>query len=385
MRSAEFAARALAVVLALAADGVSAKPQIVTRDNTSSNSTDSVAPDAVVLQPVVPPAVDGDSLQVLTPSPNITLYYQTPPSAASRKRDTAAAAVQLDFRFKYPAVALDHSNSIDNVSCTDTTILASFGDDTGFDQAVKTWSTKGTQQYVLITSTVGCGSNDTQNGYFITNSTNFDRSSLSVTAAGSFVASNETFNSFSLTWGTSVPGNNDTSTSGVAERSLTDWTFDSPWDVDFEMSPELAKGLSSGSDFETAKSFAGQQDDDDAPWENAFLLWDSDNGEDNKEAEGSNGESGGGEKKRSLERRKGSGIKKGFKLYCVDCDINGHFTFGGIVEVCVDPTGFFCNIKRGIEQVGIYMNGQLHAGMYLGLEAYVKWEKQFKRELYKMP
>ncbi|KAF2093346.1 hypothetical protein NA57DRAFT_81276 [Rhizodiscina lignyota] len=331
------------------------------QDISSDNSTATTASGPTqTLAPVVPPNVDTGSLQVLNPSKNVTLFFQTTPS--SRKRDGSAVAAQVALGFKYPVVPLDHSDFVGSVSCTDKSVLATFADVDSYSHARSTWPVQ--SKFMLITSTQGCGPDD-QNGYFVATSAAFTNGSLSVLAQGGFTGLNSTLNTANIVWGGG-------STVDADGRRLRARDCDDNWcdseSISFNLSPEIAAEEANGEDESDAEANASQEDDDDAPWDNAYLLW---------EYNADDGESGATDKRAltNLVKREEASVEKSLKLYCVDCGIHGEFTLGGEVDYSV--------WELDVSLAQIYLNGNLHAGLYLGLEASVEYDNKITKELSK--
>lgn len=121
--------------------------------------------------------------------------------------------------------------------------------------------------------------------------------------------------------------------------------------------------------------------DEDAPWEDAALLasWGKEDGEeDDSWQKGEVAEADGHYKmKRSnltdLEKRE---LDYGLKLYCVECGFGGSATIWGEVDADILPPG--------VNKVQAGFGAQFEAGLYLGMEAYVKYEKEWEKELAKI-
>ena len=124
-------------------------------------------------------------------------------------------------------------------------------------------------------------------------------------------------------------------------------------------------------------SFFGEADD--APWEGAALLKEWKKGEDPemkdddsyKKGEVASAE-GHHKRKRSNETylaERGTTETEfdyGLALYCVDCGTSGNLQVGGTVDA---------SVLHGVTECSIHLNGDMQAGLNLGLNAYVKYEK----------
>lgn len=63
---------------------------------------------------------------------------------------------------------------------------------------------------------------------------------------------------------------------------------------------------------------------------------------------------------------------KGVLLYCVNCGINGNIAMTGTLGA---------NIRSGLTSAAIDVHGNMYAGLYMGLYAKAKYEKEFSLEL----
>jgi hypothetical protein len=121
--------------------------------------------------------------------------------------------------------------------------------------------------------------------------------------------------------------------------------------------------------------------DDNAPWDNAALLlkYSKDGGEEDASWKKGEVADPNGHHKRSnvtdLAKRE---LEYGLALYCVECGFAGSATIWGELDVDI---GFF-TLDVTTAQVGF--GAQFKAGLNLGMEAYVKYEKEWEKELAKI-
>ena len=109
--------------------------------------------------------------------------------------------------------------------------------------------------------------------------------------------------------------------------------------------------------------------DEDAPWDNAVLL----------AAFGPDEDEAGSDKRRrsatTTDLAERDGLDYGLKLYCVDCGFQGTATATGSLGINW--------LKADVYNAEVKLSGQLYAGMFLGLEMFVEyqktWEKDFAR------
>jgi hypothetical protein len=118
--------------------------------------------------------------------------------------------------------------------------------------------------------------------------------------------------------------------------------------------------------------------DDDAPWDNAALLfkWGKEGGEEDDSFERGEKADPNGHHKRSnvtdLARRE---LDYGLALYCVECGFGGEATIFGQLDF---------SLIDGIETAQVGFAASFKAGLNLGMEAYVKYEKEWEKELAKI-
>ena len=172
--------------------------------NTTSSSADVTSSSgnstSTSLQPVVPPSVNQDALDVLALGTNVTLAWAGSPTGSNSrrllKRDGGVFSA-ASFTFAYPTVPLDHSNYISNVSCSTGSLTASLDDD-AYSFAKKEWS--GAGNIVFVTSADGCGQDDVNDMFKATSITFYD-SDQTFTAQGSSIGYMEAATHMNLQWG----------------------------------------------------------------------------------------------------------------------------------------------------------------------------------------
>lgn len=127
--------------------------------------------------------------------------------------------------------------------------------------------------------------------------------------------------------------------------------------------------------------------DEDAPWDNAALLWKwgKAGGEEDdsyKKGEVANKEGGGHHKReynqtelaeRGLTERE---LDYGLALYCVECGFSGEATIWGEIDASIL---FF---ELNTVQAGF--RAEFHAGVNIGMQAFVKYEKSWEKDIFKI-
>jgi hypothetical protein len=120
--------------------------------------------------------------------------------------------------------------------------------------------------------------------------------------------------------------------------------------------------------------------DDEAPWDNAALLakfGKAGGEEDDSFAHGEVADPNGHHKRSNETDLAKRELDYGLALYCVECGFGGSATISG--EIIFE---FF---PPGIEKAQVGFNANFKAGLNLGMEAYVKYEKEWERELANIP
>jgi hypothetical protein len=119
--------------------------------------------------------------------------------------------------------------------------------------------------------------------------------------------------------------------------------------------------------------------DDDAPWDNAALLakfGKAGGEEDDSFAHGEVADPNGHHKRSNETDLAKRELDYGLALYCVECGFAGKATLWGSLSF---------SILDGIETAQIGLNANFKAGLNLGMEAYVKYEKEWEKELARIP
>jgi hypothetical protein len=174
------------------------------QDATTSATVAADAP-STTLEPVLPPDDDPDDFSILNPDPNAVLYYGGVPNTTVSKRDDADAGilVDLDIKFLYPSVPLDHSSFISGIACSgDNTLSGVFSTQAAYDFGKKNWADL--QKLILISSAEGCGM-DSQNDVFLATSVTFTDSDLAFTATGSEQLIKDVAETTTIEWGNTAP------------------------------------------------------------------------------------------------------------------------------------------------------------------------------------
>ncbi|KAK5170994.1 uncharacterized protein LTR77_004138 [Saxophila tyrrhenica] len=325
-----------------------AVPHYEKRQASASATVDTAA--GPTLEPVLPPQQDTSDLNIINPDKAVQLAYAGVSTGPLTKRDDSVILVEFDFTFKYPTVALDHSDYITSVSCSsDGELTAQINDADAYALAKESWGPLG--DLILITAVEACGG-DAQNDLFLATAVDFDDSDNSFTASGSHVTFHDALRTMDVKWG-NAPSDTLTKRFAHQRRDEPDETATATLDIGYMISEQVSAA-------------------EDAPWPGAVLLasW----GLDDKEE----GES----KKRDLASttelavrgEDEGGFDAGLNIYCVDCGVKGSIIVTGMLS-----WGFF----DGITLAQVRMSGNMYAGMYLGLEMFAVYKKEYEKNLIK--
>jgi hypothetical protein len=103
--------------------------------------------------------------------------------------------------YHYPAVALDHSTWITNVSCSgSTTLVGHFTKKSAFQYAQTKWTSIAKKKPVFVTSVSTCSA-DGQNAWFQVSSLSFNANDLSFTAVSQSVKMDSVCNDMKIGFG----------------------------------------------------------------------------------------------------------------------------------------------------------------------------------------
>ncbi|KAF7557303.1 hypothetical protein G7Z17_g850 [Cylindrodendrum hubeiense] len=342
----------------------SATPQFESEPIRPLDSRDDPNSDkSAILEPVVPPGVDEDDLGTLALGTRVVLAWAGSKVGSSSqrklKRDGAVFS-EASFKFAYPTIPLDYSSYISGISCSGGRLTSTLTP-AAYKFAKKNWSGKG--KLVFITSVDGCGSDNT-NDLFLAKSITFSDSKRTFTAQGSSAGYRDVATNLNLKWG-------DLGTLNL-KRAVDKRDMFEPHGLH---NREVSLGISWGL---YLNDFLGI--DKDSPWDNAALLAKYNKTGGKTDTSYSKGEiaSDFGHHKRSnesaLEERKVVKTTEktfGLAAYCVECGFSGTAEIWGDLDVDLIP------FKVTKAQVGF--RASFKAGLYLGLVAFVKYEKKYTK------
>ncbi|KAK0384807.1 hypothetical protein NLU13_7285 [Sarocladium strictum] len=386
-------------------------------DNAQSDAIPVNTPPPVILEPIVPPEVKETDLSIFDLDKNVTLAWAGATSGAapgSKFKREAAVLTQGDFKFQYPTIALDHSSLVDKISCSGGQLSVVLKPD-AYSYAKGQWASVKT--LLLVTGVDGCGVKDA-NEYFKATAINFSDKDFSFTAQGSSVNYKDVVLDMKLQWG---DAGNQPLKRAVDKRDL------------FE-----ARGLEARKYASFTVSWSAYLNDKwalgvdpDAPWDNAARLfrWNKDGGrsdnarnkgkakakqnlkskssktpssttkrstrtkypsswikdEKNKAAKAASDKAAKAAKaaakatkqEKAKSNGKGGDLDVGLALYCVECGIRGQATIWGEVDASI--------MSMSVRTVKTGMKAEMHAGLNLGVDAYVKYDKTWKSKDFRIP
>ncbi|KAF5646099.1 uncharacterized protein FTJAE_2188 [Fusarium tjaetaba] len=275
-------------------------------------------------------------------------------SKRMRKRDNAIFS-QANFTFRYPVIPLDHSVFISSVSYTKGALSGVISNSAAYNYAKGQW--KGAGKIIFITSVDGCGE-DHANDLFLSQSITFNDTTKAFTAKGSTTEYGDVYESFKLDFGKIG-------------------TLNVRWAIDKRAMFEphkLEKRVSKTWSYEWSQYRNNEEllgTDEDAPWPNAakLIAWGSEGGEeDDSYKKGEVADPNGHHKRWDNATLPERDLSYGLILYCVECGFGGKASLTGTIEA---------SLIHGITKAQIQFNAQFKAGLNLGLEAFVTYEKEW--------
>ncbi|KAI9844133.1 MAG: hypothetical protein M1838_002315 [Thelocarpon superellum] len=271
------------------------------------------APPVQSLPPTLPPNHDGSQTSHLELAHDVTFFHGqftnrgSGPVAHIGTPVSTVANVTIP-QLKYPAVMLEKSSLVANVSCTDGEADVTFTDDTGFSVAVDNWGSMG-PIFFLITYAPTCGDKHAsgERSYLNVSSFTSDAGTKTIHASITHVDFQDLVDEdadVEITIGDWKPTSQNTST-GLGRRDL-----DQRWS------------------HQDTYSFSTPTGNVDTPWGKGFDLW--------------QGSKDGGEA----------------HVYCVNCGVQGSVTFS---------TSVTFSLSHGIKVGALQGKGQMKASIEMGV------------------
>lgn len=210
---------------------------------TASAVTLPPAPTAT-LAALIPPGLDLNNVENLTPDPQANLYF-----GGAKSADNATSTVaKVGVGFQHPSVVLDHTNYIKSVHCDNSSITIVFNDATAFQHSETEWQTDG--HVILVTSEDTCGANGTST-MFLTQTFTFDTTNLIAVGQGQQAHLADVFDTLDLDFGT-VTTSNTTYVPNCGTMNGTNGTFPSAaCGSSFDATLDQELGYYSGADADT--------------------------------------------------------------------------------------------------------------------------------------
>ncbi|KAH0279443.1 hypothetical protein KCU91_g1744, partial [Aureobasidium melanogenum] len=210
---------------------------------TASEVTLPPAPTAT-LAALIPPGLDLNNVENLTPDPQANLYF----GGAQSANNATSTVAKVGVGFQHPSVVLDHTNYINSVHCDNSSITIVFNDATAFQHSETEWQIDG--HVILVTSEDTCGANGTST-MFLTASFTFDTANLIAVGQGQQTHLADVFDTFDLDFGT-VTTSNTTYVPNCGAMNGTNGTFPSAaCGSSFDATLDQELGYYSGADADT--------------------------------------------------------------------------------------------------------------------------------------
>ena len=154
-------------------------------------------PPANTLAPATGPSHDANNLTHLAPATSNNLYYANP--GADTDLDHMFAS--LDVTFNKPAVVLENSAYVSNVTCSTDGIGVIFNGDQGYNYAKQQWPTFG-NDFILVSHSDGCkDTSPNQRTFWQVTGAQFDDSSKACDVKCSEVGIDQAASDMTAQWG----------------------------------------------------------------------------------------------------------------------------------------------------------------------------------------
>lgn len=175
------------------------------------------APPAATLLPATGPSHDAQNLTHLAPATSNNLYYSHNGSDTSVDHMFAS----LDMNFTKPAVVLENSAYVSNVTCSTDGIGITFNDDQGYNYAKQQWPSFG-GDFILVSHSDGCkNTTATQRTFWQVSDAQFDDDNKACDVKCSEIGIDQAANDMHAEWGTWNQGGSDSSGSAAGSPSQT--------------------------------------------------------------------------------------------------------------------------------------------------------------------
>ncbi|KAI9827729.1 MAG: hypothetical protein M1832_004218 [Thelocarpon impressellum] len=272
------------------------------------------------LTPAVNPNEDRRQTSNLELEQKLELFYgETSGSRDGQVPADASVATVSIPELKYPAVRLERTAFISDVACDESSAKVTFNDEEAYHVARANWASHG-DRFVFVTYHEGCGKSylKGERSFILVKDFQADHSSLTIRADVEHVGLEGAVDGdtvIDIDLGKWTPAS-ENPLAGYGARELAE-----RWDVSTDISFSTPKGTAS------------------TPWGPGSELFHH------------------------------ATANESLEIYCVDCGVNGRVTLTGSVKF-----SFF----KGFKAASIRADGQLHAGLQLGIVAQLGFSGKFK-------
>ncbi|KAG9527760.1 hypothetical protein KCU93_g4897, partial [Aureobasidium melanogenum] len=371
---------------------------------TASEVTLPPAPTAT-LAALIPPGLDLNNVENLTPDPQANLYF----GGAQSANNATSTVAKVGVGFQHPSVVLDHTNYIKSVHCDNSSITIVFNDATAFQHSETEWQTDG--HVILVTSEDTCGANGTST-MFLTASFTFDTANLIAVGQGQQAHLADVFDTLDLDFGT-VTTSNTTYVPNCGSMNGTNGTFPSAaCGSSFDVTLDQELGYYSGADADADSVLATIAPSNQATLNKRWpkfiskaiskvtsvakavaapvakaaekvlpasvtkavtslastVKYSPDSQKDAAMIAATQKSLNG----MSSSLNGVSNPKPGIQMYCVDCGIKGDFQAVGTVSA---------SLANGVTRCDVSLDGNLYAGVFVGVNAFAAYEKTINKDL----
>ncbi|KAG9569096.1 hypothetical protein KCU71_g1514, partial [Aureobasidium melanogenum] len=371
---------------------------------TASEVTLPPAPTAT-LAALIPPGLDLNNVENLTPDPQANLYF----GGAQSANNATSTVAKVGVGFQHPSVVLDHTNYIKSVHCDNSSITIVFNDATAFQHSETEWQTDG--HVILVTSEDTCGANGTST-MFLTASFTFDTANLIAVGQGQQAHLADVFDTLDLDFGT-ITTSNTTYVPNCGSMNGTNGTFPSAaCGSSFDATLDQELGYYSGADADADSVLAAIAPSNQATLNKRWpkfiskaiskvtsvakaiaapvakaaekvlpasvtkavtslastVKYSPDSQKDAAMIAATQKSLNG----MSSSLNGVSNPEPGIQMYCVDCGIKGDFQAVGTVSA---------SLTQGVTRCDVSLDGNLYAGVFVGVNAFAAYEKTINKDL----
>ncbi|KAF2149139.1 hypothetical protein K461DRAFT_247449 [Myriangium duriaei CBS 260.36] len=306
-----------------------------------------------VLKPYVPDAIDMTDIGLLKPANTSGVYY-----AGQVMGSDPVTVAKVSVNLKHKSINLDHSAHVNTVTCNNaqTSMAIVFTNNTWYSHAAPMWKKSG--NLIFITTSPSC-EKDGQSAFFSAQSLVLDPKTNTITAIGGLTTVHDSYSTMKIDFGhidtNSLSKNKAINISRRRVLPLIDLSYSKSLTIPMNIAPPTSSLVTS-------------------PWGNQFPLY-SYKPKSKRLVKQRGVVAKAGNPSKAVAVSPNTKAALGLDLFCVNCGITGSFTMTGTLSV-----GF-----SGLSDASFVMNGQLNAGMFIGLNAQAAYKNSFTKTINSNP